>query len=264
MRPGRAGQPCADDPARRRAGGPSRRARRQRLAGVLVVLLALSGHARRPAAEPSELEAAVAEVVLERNGALIARGSSVVIAARAEDGAPACYLLTAGHVVKAADAATAIVVALPGEGGRRSVPGELVRRVDRDDRDLALLRAVAPDCRPVPVEPASEWGSEVWLAGFPSRGAARVWPGHLPPPRAAGESRWTIDAGVTEGASGGGVFDARTGRLVGLIQGYWTARLVGPDGAIGGEVATGRTAVIPLALVRILLGEWGLERLLDE
>jgi len=263
MWPGRPRDPRTGDLARRGSAEAGREAIRRRLAGVLVALLALSGHTRS-AAESSEFEAAVAEVVLERNGTLVARGSGVVIAARAEDGAPACYLLTAGHVVKAADAATAIVVALPGEGGRRSVPGELVRRVDRDDRDLALLRAVAPDCRPVPVAPASEWGSEVWLAGFPSRGAARVWPGHLPPPRAAGESRWTIDAGVTEGASGGGVFDARTGRLVGLIQGYWTARLVGPDGAIGGEVATGRTAVIPLARVRALLGEWGLERLLDE
>src|SRR5262245_14323265 len=213
MRPGRAGQPCADDPARRRAGRPGRRARRRRLAGVLVVLLALSGHARRPAAEPSELEAAVAEVVLERNGALIARGSSVVIAARAEDGAPTCYLLTAGHVVEAADGATAILVALPGEGGRQNVPGELVRRVAGDDRDLAVLRARAPACRPVATASAIEGGADVWLAGFPARGAARVWPGHVREPRSSGESRWTIDAAVTEGASGGGVFDARTGRL---------------------------------------------------
>src|SRR5262249_5610317 len=150
MWPGRPRDPRTGDLARRGSAEAGREAIRRRLAGVLVALLALSGHTRS-AAESSEFEAAVAEVVLERNGTLVARGSGVVIAARAEDGAPACYLLTAGHVVKAADAATAIVVALPGEGGRRSVPGELVRRVDHDDRDLALLRAVAPDCRPVPV-----------------------------------------------------------------------------------------------------------------
>src|SRR5262249_23696647 len=101
-------------------------------------------------------------------------------------------------------------------------------------------------------------------AGFPARGAARVWPGHVREPRSSGESRWTIDAAVTEGASGGGGFDARTGRLGGLVPGYWAARPGGPGGAVGGEGATGRTAVSPLALVRILLGEWGLERLLDE
>src|SRR5262249_19242752 len=147
MSSGRSRAPRADPVARRSSAGVSRRAMR-RFAGVLAALLALSGHTRA-GAEPSGFEAAVAEVVLERNGALVARGSGVVIAARAEDGAPACYLLTAGHVVEAADAATAIVVALPGEGGRRRVPGELVRRVDRDDRDLAVLRTRAPACRPV-------------------------------------------------------------------------------------------------------------------
>ena len=80
------------------------------------------------------------------------------------------------------------------------------------------------------------------------------------PGRPAG---WST-AESTEGASGGGVFDARSGELVGLIQGYWTVRLVGPAGRVGGEVRPGATAVIPLAQVRLLLREWGLEDLLGD
>jgi hypothetical protein len=34
-----------------------------------------------------------------------------------------------------------------------------------------------------------------------------------------------VDASVAYGMSGSGVFDARRGRLVGLIQGYGTARV---------------------------------------
>lgn len=43
-----------------------------------------------------------------------------------------------------------------------------------------------------------------------------------------------VDASVSYGASGGGVFDARTGGLIGLVEGYRTARVTShgaePDG----------------------------------
>src|SRR5262249_15837388 len=38
-------------------------------------------------------------------------------------------------------------------------------------------------------------------------------------------SRLMVDASVSYGASGGGVFQASTGRLVGLVEGYQTARV---------------------------------------
>lgn len=69
---------------------------------------------------------------------------------------------------------------------------------------------------------------------------------------------------MTEGAGRGGVFDARSGELVGLIQGYWIARLLGPRGWIGGEAVAGTSAVIPMGRVRAILREWGLDGLLDD
>jgi hypothetical protein len=234
----------------------------RRLACLLLVALALSGHVRRTA-EPDAggIEAPVVEILLARDGRVLARGSGVAVASRDESGERACYLVTAGHVVPAASGGDAdVLVGAVGD----LVAGQLLRRVETGDRDLAVVRAAGLACRPARLGSGPEPGADVWLAGFPDRGVARVWPGHLREPSHPGASRWMVDGGVTEGASGGGVFDARSGELVGLIQGYWTVRLVGPAGPIGGEVRTGATAVIPLTQVRRLLQEWGLEDLLAD
>jgi hypothetical protein len=210
-------------------------------------------------------ETPLVEILLERDGRLVARGSGVALAARDEDGERVCYLLTVGHVVPPAAEGAELLVGAVADGrvGHR-VRGQLLRRVDAGDRDLAVVRAAGLACRPARLGDGREPVADVWLAGFPSRGLARVWPGHLREPRQPEAPRWMVDGGVTEGASGGGVFDARSGELVGLIQGYWTARLVGPAGPIGGEVRTGATAVIPLTQVRRLLQEWGFEDLLGD
>jgi hypothetical protein len=73
-----------------------------------------------------------------------------------------------------------------------------------------------------------------------------------------------VDGTAREGDSGGPVFDARSGGLVGLIQGYWTARLVAAGGQVAVESAVGRVAVIPLAHVRALLEGWGIADLLAD
>jgi hypothetical protein len=134
--------------------------------------------------------------------------------------------------------------------------------VDVGDRDLAVLRTVTPHCQPVRVGPALPAGADVWVAGFPSPGTPRVFPGHVRDSTRSAHL-WTVDGVATEGTSGGGVFDARSGTLVGLIQGYWAVRLVAPGGGISGEAPAGRIAVIPIAGVRELLEEWGFVDLLD-
>ena len=236
-----------------------------RLACLLFIVLALSGHSRRvsPRAAVDAFERAVAEVLVERNGMVVARGSGVVVAAREEDGEPACYLLTVGHVVAATREADLLVV-LPADDGGAAVPAELIVEADSDERDLAVVRVMEPRCHPVSLGPPVERGADVWLAGFPLPGSPHVWAGHVREAASPAQPRWTVDGAVTEGASGGGVFDAGTGGLIGLIQGYWTVRLVGPGGPVAGEVAAGTTAVIPVARVRALLREWGLDALLED
>jgi hypothetical protein len=256
----------ASRPGGARASDGLLRGAGRRLAWLpFLIGLLLSGHARHGTVpDHGGVDETVAEVVLERQGALVARGSAVVVASREEAGEHACYLVTAGHVLTPAGGDADIVVVVPDEDGQHSVTGELLRQVDADDRDLAILRAVTPACRPVRIGQWLERGADVWLAGFSARGAAQVWPGHLRETPAPGAARWIVDGVVTEGASGGGVFDARSGELVGLIQGYWIARLLGPRGWIGGEGVAGTSAVIPMARVRAILREWGLDGLLDE
>ncbi|MGH7267906.1 MAG: trypsin-like peptidase domain-containing protein [Candidatus Rokuibacteriota bacterium] len=230
------------------------------VAALALALLGLTGHARSGRALERD---GLAEVLVRRAGHVVARGSAVVVAAREEDGELACYLLTAGHLVSlggpAPAAALEVVLAVDGAGAR-AVPTQLLHHVDGDDADLAVLRAVGARCRPVRIGLAGTPAEDVWLAGFAVRGAVDVWPGHV---RHAGTLRWTVESPVSEGASGGGVFDARTGGLVGLIQGYWTARLVTVGGPVPGEARTGTAAVVPIDRVQALLRAWGLDDLLE-
>jgi S1-C subfamily serine protease len=75
------------------------------------------------------------------------------------------------------------------------------------------------------------------------------------------------DAAIGYGSSGGGVFDVPRGRLVGLVEGYRTARV-----AFGKEEEQyafdvpmpGETFVAPAAKIRRFLAESGLGRLVPE
>jgi hypothetical protein len=73
-------------------------------------------------------------------------------------------------------------------------------------------------------------------------------------------ARLMVDASVSYGASGGGVFDATTGRLIGLVEGYRTARVSfkGDSSARYIDVPVpGETYVVPLADVRRFLIDSG-------
>jgi hypothetical protein len=69
-------------------------------------------------------------------------------------------------------------------------------------------------------------------------------------------ARLMVDAPVSYGSSGGGVFEAREGRLIGVIEGYSTARVTakGADPAWYIDVPVpGQTFVTSLADVRRFL-----------
>src|SRR5262249_36581776 len=62
-----------------------------------------------------------------------------------------------------------------------------------------------------------------------------------------------VDASVSYGASGGGVFDARTGELIGIIESYRTARVGGtPPQVIEVPVPGETTLVSSSAIVRLM------------
>lgn len=75
-----------------------------------------------------------------------------------------------------------------------------------------------------------------------------------------------VDASVSYGSSGGGVFDARGGGLIGLVEGYRTARVT--SHGTGGDwyidvPEPGQTFVTSLADIRRFLTETGHARLLE-
>ncbi|HCF58449.1 MAG TPA: serine protease, partial [Myxococcales bacterium] len=72
------------------------------------------------------------------------------------------------------------------------------------------------------------------------------------------------DAAIGYGASGGGVFSATTGKLLGIIEGYRTAKVTIPmaEEAVSFDLPMpGETFAAPAAKVRRFLGEKGLDSL---
>jgi len=109
-------------------------------------------------------------------------------------------------------------------------------------------------------------GDEIWIAAFPWGRQLTVVSGGVSQLKSAdgefsieGTIRM-VDASVSYGASGGGVFDAGTGALVGIVEGYRTAQMSLPDKperALQVPVA-GETLVIPVGSITAFLNASGL------
>lgn len=147
------------------------------------------------------------------------------------------------------------------------VPGSAARVEARilgidEEADVAILAAGLTQVPPVALQVDARLGDRVWVVSFPWGRRGTVVSGVVSQ-IVTGESEnllpvsgpvGLIDAAVSYGTSGGGVFDAETGRLVGLVRGYRTAKLALPgtpaqtlDIPIAGE-----TTVIPTSAIRCL------------
>jgi serine protease Do len=134
------------------------------------------------------------------------------------------------------------------------------------DRDLAIIETEYADVTPARLKMATTLGDEILLVSFPwgqrftvvrgvvSQIDAPV--GELPvsgPPR-------MVSATVSYGSSGGGVFDADTGELVGIVESYRTAKVAIPemkDRVLEVPVA-GETTLIPAPLIARFIRDSGL------
>jgi Trypsin-like peptidase domain len=220
---------------------------------VAILPLAASCVAGRPASSPSTgssngepparrldkdviqhvLESSV-QVVLERSGDRFRTGSGVVIVATPDGTGSECLVLSSGHTfagVKAGDENETYVLLDRHQGAATKVRAQLVARKDSAQVDLALLRVHAPRCLPAPLGRPPALGDRIWIVGFPWGRQIRLISGMVSEVNLdehgnllAGASL-VVDASVAYGMSGGGVFEAVTGRLVGLIEGYGTARV---------------------------------------
>ena len=125
-----------------------------------------------------------------------------------------------------------------------------------DERiDLAVLQAKLADLPAVTLKQTARLGDGVWVVGFPWGQRGTLVNGAVSQIALASDASGVvidgavrmIDAPVNYGTSGGGVFDARSGRLVGIVRGYRTVQMSVPgntDASLTLPVA-GETTVIP-------------------
>jgi S1-C subfamily serine protease len=231
---------------------------------VLAATLAL-GCARVPSPGRSaiiqRLLPSTVQLRAEYEGGVRRAGSGVVVAT-----APAqhrAWVLTTRHLLESRAAPRVLARR---SGARDGVPATVVAR--SADADLALVQVDGLDLEPAAIKVESALGDEVVVIAFPWGRRLTVVSGIVSQLDAhadggipvAGAVRM-VDASVSYGSSGGGVFDAGSGALLGVVEGYRTASVRPADGSqrtIELPVA-GETAVIPAAEIVRFLATAGVE-----
>jgi S1-C subfamily serine protease len=183
--------------------------------------------------------AATVQLRCERSGGVKRAASGVVVAA--DPRSERSWIVTARHLVDPPETQQ-VYVALPGR--REPSPGFV--RARSTEFDLAIVEVRVAALPPVRLKEAARLGDEVWVVSFPwgrrqtlvsaviSQLGAEVADGTVEgPPR-------MVDASVSYGSSGGGVYDAVSGRLVGIVESYRTARVRIPE-------TPNRTLELPVA-----------------
>jgi hypothetical protein len=198
--------------------------------------------------------AASIQLYAERDNGAKRWASGVAVA----NGGDRAVILTAAHLLMPQTAQTVYAI-IPGSDGRVVAT---VLGVD-EESDVAILEAALPNVSAVALQSNARLGDNVWVVSFPWGRRGTVVRGVVSQiTEGTAETRLPvsgpvglIDAAVSYGTSGGGVFDARTGQLVGLVRGYRTAKLALPgtpqqtlDIPIAGE-----TTVIPTPTIRCVV-----------
>ena len=239
----------------------------QRLIVSLILLALSSGCALSRLWEPSReqvLERVLpssVQIVLERDGHRFRSGSGVAIAARPSAGGTDCYVLTSGHTLShRSDHDRVFILFGRYHGAGTKAPATVLVHRDSEEADLALLRAESNECFPAEFGQPPWLGAPIWVVAYPwgrnmtlAGGIVSQVNVDLPGDRDTAP-RLIVDASVSYGASGGGVYDERTGRLLGLVEGYRTARVSFNGNAQFIDVPVpGETYVVPLADIRRFL-----------
>jgi S1-C subfamily serine protease len=170
--------------------------------------------------------------------------------------------LTAGHFVAPPVPET---IYIRTTGAKERFRATLLRA--DGESDLALLLVPGLVLPPVRRRDVAHLGDEVWVVAFPRGRQMTVTSGTVSQVGTGAESDATegpvrlIDTSVSYGASGAGVFDAETGELIGVVEGYRTAQIAArdaPDRVMEIPVP-GETLVISTDTIRRFLAGSGLE-----
>jgi S1-C subfamily serine protease len=187
------------------------------------------------------------------------------------------YVLTNAHVVEPARSWKAPLEVRVLPNGGAPVVATVKARGRVPDADIAVLEVAGElPVTPLAADEGLELGDDLVVIGAPFGKGLSVAAGIVSQveydfaENAAADrapKAMKTDAAIGYGSSGGGVFDVPRGRLVGLVEGYRTARV-----AFGKEEEQyafdvpmpGETFVAPAAKIRRFLDENGLGRLVGE
>jgi serine protease Do len=241
----------------------------KRLAIFGLILAVTSACAIGPLWEPSRqqlLERMVpsaVQIVLERDGQRYRSGSGVVIAMQPSAEGPNCFVLTSGHTLSRRSTQDKVYVLFGRDHGPGTkIPATVVAHHDDEEMDLSLLRAQSKECFPAQFGQPPELGVPIWVLAYPWGRNMTLVAGIVSqvnvdrPGNRETAPRFIVDASVSYGSSGGGVYDGQTGRLVGIVEGYRTARVSFQVDASQQYIdmpVPGETYVVPLTDIRRFL-----------
>ncbi len=188
------------------------------------------------------------------------------------------YVLTNAHVVEPGKGWKAPVEVRVLPGGRKEwLPAKVVACGKVPDTDLAVLEVEADlPVTALAADDGLELGDDLVVIGAPFGKGLSVAAGIVSQVEyefaengaaARSPKAMKTDAAIGYGSSGGGVFDVPDGRLVGLVEGYRTARVEfgkHEDQYAFDVPMPGETFVAPAAKIRRFVSENGLARLVPQ
>jgi S1-C subfamily serine protease len=245
------------------------------VAGLLLLASPILGIAPARAGNPRaetvhKVFPSAVRIQILGNGETLRSASGITFA---EEGGRS-YVLTNAHVVEPAKSwPEKVEVRVLPSSGEAPIAAVVLARGRVPDLDIAVLE-VPTRLPATPLsEEALELGDDLVVIGAPFGKGLSVAAGIVSQveyeltessaaPRCAKALK--TDAAIGYGSSGGGVFDVPGGRLIGLVEGYRTARVA--FGKDANQYAfdvpmPGETFVAPAAKIRRFLTEKGLGRL---
>lgn len=236
-----------------------------RALALLVTTTLAAGCASVPMSAPRgdvirKIVASTVQLRSEREGVRRA-ASGVVIASDAA--ARRSWILTTRHFVDARESQPVSI----SRGAVRAVARVAVIGTDVD---LAILEVPGVVLPGVTLKDVAQLGDEVWVVAFPwgrrltvVSGIVSQLAGDDGEAVVAGAPRM-VDASVSYGSSGGGVFDAATGALIGIVEGYRTARMTTKEERTLEIPVAGETTLISSQAIRTFLAATSVPGLSDK
>ncbi|HET7824851.1 MAG TPA: serine protease [Anaeromyxobacter sp.] len=245
-------------------------------AGLVIVAAPLLGASSPRASNPrattvQKVFPSAVRIKVTAAGEVVRSASGIAFA---QDGGKS-YILTNAHVVEPAKSwKSPVEIRVLPSGGQTHLLATVKASGRVPDTDLAVLEVSGQlPVTQLAADDGLDLGDDLVVIGAPFGKGLSVAAGivsqveyefaeNAQAPRAPKALK--TDAPIGYGSSGGGVFDVPSGRLVGLVEGYRTARVAfGKDEEYSFDVPMpGETFVAPAAKIRRFLGDSGLARLL--